>query len=130
MDPQCSSVEAHIFNAKVCSLAASQTVAIHHQEQQMIPTALASCLGRFKKGLNLGWIKEILPPIRSVILSTKPEVVSSVMVSVSLDFCAVPWRYSQQNCGNVERPASAWLMDGGGAKLGLFGRRVGAPQIF
>jgi hypothetical protein len=63
-DPQRSSVEAHIVNAKVCSLTASQAVTVHHQEQQMIPDPLPSGLGRFKEGLDLGWIKEVLPPMR------------------------------------------------------------------
>jgi hypothetical protein len=39
-------------------------MAIHHQEQQMIPYALASGLGGIEEGFDLSWIKEVLRSVR------------------------------------------------------------------
>src|SRR5262245_2846134 len=36
-DPQRCPVEAHVITAEVDSLATAQAMAVHHQEQQMVP---------------------------------------------------------------------------------------------
>jgi hypothetical protein len=59
-DPDGSSIKADILDPQINRFAASETVTIHHQKQQMIPYALASSLSGIEKQFHLGWIKEVL----------------------------------------------------------------------
>jgi hypothetical protein len=56
-------VNAASISLSVLASGDSSVFRARAQHQQVIPTSLPSGLGSFKEGLDLGWIKEVLPPL-------------------------------------------------------------------
>jgi hypothetical protein len=87
-NPDCRSIEADIILPYIDCFATAQTVTVHHKEEQMIPDPLPSTLRRFQKAFDLGWIKEVLRPMR---IGHTLHIIRRGEVEHGYDFLGVWW---------------------------------------